>query len=255
VTPSPTPIPPIIAIDAGHGGRDLGAVIVNERRRIDVTESNINLAIALDLEGILLERGYRVFMVRTGDYELNEERRDVNEDGVVDYVDELQARVDAINEAGADLLLSIHQNSFVWPNGSPAPDVGGTLTFYCADRPFSDKSLRFAQLVQAELLATFQELGYDMRDRGVLRDTAFSTAANPDAYLILLGPETKRIARASQMPGVLSEPLFLTHREELALVKDETVRYRLAVAYADAIDAYYASLDHAEEASGETSSE
>jgi N-acetylmuramoyl-L-alanine amidase len=82
-------VPPLVAIDAGHGGRDLGAVIVNERRRIDVTESNINLAIALDLEGILLERGYRVFMVRTGDYELNEERRDVNEDGVVDYVDEL----------------------------------------------------------------------------------------------------------------------------------------------------------------------
>jgi N-acetylmuramoyl-L-alanine amidase len=254
-TSSPTPVPPLIAVDAGHGGRDLGAVIVNERGRIDVTESAVNLAIALELEDVLLERGYRVFMLREGDYELNVEQRDENEDGVVNYMDELQARVDAINDAGADLLLSIHHNAFYWADGSPGLDVGGTMTLYCADRPFHAESLRFGQLVQAELVAAFQELGHDVHDRGVRPDSSLRTDANADIYLILLGPETERIARSSQMPGILSEPLFLTHHIELALAKDEAVQRRLALAYADAIDAYYASSDHTNEPSGASSGE
>jgi N-acetylmuramoyl-L-alanine amidase len=250
-SPTPSPMPPLIAIDAGHGGRDLGAVVVDSRGRLDLTESAVNLAIAMELWDQLLERGYRVFMVREGDYELNSDLLDVNGDGVVNYIDELQARVDAINEVGADLLLSIHQNAFYRPDGSPRPDVGGTVTFYCADRPFSADNLRFAQLVQAELVATFQELGHDAHDRGVRQDSELRTASNPEAHLILLGPKTERIARPSQMPGALSETLFLTHRVELTLVKEEAVLRRLALAYADAIDAYYASSDAATEPSSE----
>lgn len=242
VAPTATVIPteprPLIAIDAGHGGIDLGAVRVDAQGRLDITESEINLAIALELQKLLLERGYRVLMVRDGDYMLNEDYKDINGSGEGDFVDEVQARVDAINKAEADLVLSIHQNGFYERDGSPAQDVGGTVTFYCADRPFSEENLRFATLVQEHLVAAMHELGHDVHDRGVQDDLVLYVPGEPGSHLILLGPESQRIVRPSQMPGALSEPLFITHRGELALARDAAAQRRLALAYADAIDAY-----------------
>ncbi|MBC7234734.1 MAG: N-acetylmuramoyl-L-alanine amidase [Chloroflexi bacterium] len=248
-TPSPSPSPsfppgPLIAIDAGHGGVDLGAVHLDDAGRLDLTESEVNLAIALELQTLLLERGYRVYMVRDGDYSLNEEEgRDVNDNGLVDFVDEAQARVDAVNKAGVDLLLSIHQNAFYRRDGSPAEDVGGTVTYYCADRPFSADSLRFAEQVQEKLVAALRELGHDVHDRGVQDDLVLQVPGEPGSHLILLGPQTERIVRPSEMPGVLSETLFITHRGEVALLKDGRALRRLALAYAEAIDAYFSTAN------------
>ena len=78
-----------IVIDAGHGGKDPGTIGAGGSY-----EKDINLRLARTLSKKLRFRGYRVIMTRTRD----------------EYVDnELRARL--ANEAGADLVLSLHCNA------------------------------------------------------------------------------------------------------------------------------------------------
>jgi len=239
LTPSPTPLPPLVAIDAGHGGRDLGAVRVHSDGSLAFTESDVNLAIALRVGDALTGLGYRVLLTRDGDYGLNPEELDVNGDGNIDSLDDLQTRIDMVNEAGADILVSIHQNSFVWPNGRRAPDVGGTVTFYNAYRDYSDENQRLAQLIQQELVTAITDLGHDLQDRGVQVDHQLDSDPEGGRFLILLGPQTHRIARPSEMPGVLSETLFLTHDRESELLQDPDALDAIAEAYARAIHQFF----------------
>ena len=241
-TATPTPRPYIVGIDPGHGGEDLGACHVDTEGRLVLTESEANLSIALYLRDELAARGIEVVLIRDGDYALNEEGKDINVDGTVDYVDELQARLDMINDADADLLLSIHQNAFYYGNAL-ARDVGGTVTYYCDARPFYEESLRFAHLAQEAIVSALAEIGYESSDRGVRLDSELNAPGEPVKHLIVLGPATPRLERPSEMPGVLSETLFITDDQELQLLLDDDVRQRLAVAYADAIEAYFAGRE------------
>jgi N-acetylmuramoyl-L-alanine amidase len=235
---------PLVALDAGHGGIDLGAPIVNAAGKLDTYESKINLELILALRDELHRRGYRTLLTRDGDYQLveylEEGAPDINGDGEHNYLDDLQARIDLINENQADLLLSIHQNAYVDGNNVRDPSVGGTVVYYCADRPYGDESWRFAALVEAHIEAAFNALGYTIANRGVLDDVELAEPGQPGQHLVLLGPQSERIVRPSIMPGVLSETVFLTQPDELALVRDPEVQAQLAVAYADAIDAYFA---------------
>lgn len=240
LTPLPTPWPYIVVIDPGHGGKDLGARHFDDQGRMLYHESQVNLELGLLVRDELVRRGFQVVMTREGDYSVSGEDEDVNGDGVVDYtVDESQARVDIANAAHADLLLSLHQNAFYYPDGRPGRDVGGLQTFYCGDRPFSEASYHFATLVHQALLEAFADLGYAIHDRGVLDDIDLITPDSPGKHIILLGPSSERIVRPSEMPGALSEPLFITHEIEGQMARDPAVLARLARAYADAVEAYF----------------
>ncbi|MCI0840110.1 MAG: N-acetylmuramoyl-L-alanine amidase, partial [Chloroflexi bacterium] len=48
--------------------------------------------------------------------------------------------------------------------------------------------------------------------------------------------------RASLMPGVISEPLFLSNATDAARIAEEETRQRLAEAYRDGIVAYFVWL-------------
>ena len=81
----------IVAIDAGHGGEDPGAVGPGR-----VYEKDVVLAIARELETLLKkEKGFRPVMIRTGDY----------------YID-LRSRTRKAREHNADLFISIHADGF-----------------------------------------------------------------------------------------------------------------------------------------------
>ncbi|MBM3190587.1 MAG: N-acetylmuramoyl-L-alanine amidase, partial [Chloroflexi bacterium] len=177
-------------------------------------------------------------LTRENDRALNPEWTDINKDGKRDHADELQARVDVINEARADVLLSLHHNAFYDSRGRPAQDVGGAMTLYCQDREFGAENLRLARLVQDAVLQAFADYGYRIRDRGVVADSTLEVPGASGQYLVLLGPESKRIARPSEMPGALCEVLFLTHQREAELAQDPVMQERLAIALADALDAY-----------------
>ncbi|MHB1293660.1 MAG: N-acetylmuramoyl-L-alanine amidase family protein [Anaerolineae bacterium] len=251
-TPSPSPSAapldlPVVVIDPGHGGIDVGAPHIDDDGNVDFTESQVNLALALRIRDILKDRPVRVVLTRDTDSLLNEQGADVNGDGDLSPLDDLQLRIDIANVVEADLFLSIHQNAFYWSDGSPAPDVGGTVTFYCADRPFADESLRFATLVHENIVQALADVGYDTFDREVQDDLVLDEPDEPGSHLIVLGPESDRIVRPSQAPGALSESSFITSAEEAALMRNPKVLDKLAMAYADAIVAYFQTAEGAED--------
>jgi N-acetylmuramoyl-L-alanine amidase len=105
-----------IAIDAGHGGADGGAV-----SKSGVIEKDLNLAIALYLRDYLQQAGATVVMTREGDYDLasgdaNAYSKRKTED--------LVRRANLINESGASVVVSIHMNSI------PQEKWSGAQTFY-----------------------------------------------------------------------------------------------------------------------------
>jgi len=82
----------IVAIDAGHGGEDPGALSYNRKIR----EKDVSLAIARAIYNRLnVTPGYRPVMVRDGDYSV-----------------QLQKRPQIAREKRADIFLSIHADSF-----------------------------------------------------------------------------------------------------------------------------------------------
>jgi N-acetylmuramoyl-L-alanine amidase len=88
-------------IDPGHGGVDPGMLGVN-----DTVEKEINLAIAYRLKEKLEEQGIMVVLTRTTDDGLYAES-DSNK-----KIADMKKRCSIISENKADIVLSIHQNSF-----------------------------------------------------------------------------------------------------------------------------------------------
>ena len=93
---------------------------------------------------------------------------------------------------------------------------------------------------QTALIEAFHSLDYDVyMGRGVQQDAELITPGEGGAHIILLGPKSERIVRPCQVPGVLSETVFLSCPSEAKLIQNATVLDRLARAYADAVDAYF----------------
>jgi N-acetylmuramoyl-L-alanine amidase len=92
-----------IAIDAGHGGTNFGAMGISNV----IKEKNCNLKIAKELEKYLHRKGVKTFMTRNEDIDL----------GMVD-------RTLMLRKEDPDLLISIHHNS------AGNPSVNGVSTYY-----------------------------------------------------------------------------------------------------------------------------
>ncbi|WP_439648888.1 N-acetylmuramoyl-L-alanine amidase family protein [Leptolyngbya ohadii] len=120
-----------ITIDAGHGGRDPGAVGIG-----GIRETDIVLDISRQVEQLLQQQGIEVLMTRTDDREID-----------------LPPRVSLANRTRSDLFVSIHANALTMSR----PDVNGAETYY-----FSDRGRVLAQAIQSNMIAAT-----GMRDRGV----------------------------------------------------------------------------------------
>ena len=92
-----------IAIDAGHGGIDGGAVSIS-----GIPESQINLEITVRLNDLLHLLGYKTFMLRNSDTSLHTEGTTISAQKISD----LKNRVQMVANSEASLLISIHQNTF-----------------------------------------------------------------------------------------------------------------------------------------------
>ena len=220
----------VIAIDPGHGGDELGVVHYGADGRIDLIEKDVNLSVAQRLASLLEKEGYRPVLIRQSDRAVNLPARDLNGDGQVNGDDDLQARIDVANAAGAELLLSIHHNG-------ADPSVRGTSTWYCADRPFGSQNRRLAELVQSSLLKQLKAAGYaDVVDMGANDDPPLE---KPFGHLFLVGSKTPRVARPSSMPGVVGEPLFVTNDREAKLLAEDSVQLHIARGYLESVRAFF----------------
>ena len=92
-----------IALDAGHGGIDGGAVSIS-----GIPESQINLEITERLDDLLHLLGFQTFMLRNTDTSLHTEGTTISAQKISD----LKHRVKMVADSDASLLVSIHQNTF-----------------------------------------------------------------------------------------------------------------------------------------------
>lgn len=125
-----------IAIDAGHGGVDGGAV----GKKTGITENELNLKYAQKFKDLCEDFGIEVVMTRSdlnGLYDESAENKKRSE---------MEKRREIINSSGADLMISFHMNSF------PLPSCKGAHVFY---KIGSDQSQRLASSVQESVCQNF----------------------------------------------------------------------------------------------------
>ncbi|PWK05706.1 N-acetylmuramoyl-L-alanine amidase family protein [Tumebacillus permanentifrigoris] len=106
----------VIALDAGHGGVDPGAVGPD-----GALEKGVTLAVATKLQDLLTQAGAHVVMIRDDDRDLAQEQlkgysRRKSQD--------LKERARIVREGDAGLLISLHCNAVT------DPTVTGTQTLY-----------------------------------------------------------------------------------------------------------------------------
>jgi N-acetylmuramoyl-L-alanine amidase len=190
---SPPPVnvrnPKLIVIDPGHGGSDRGAM------HNGLVEATLNLDVARRLRAVLISRGWQVKMTRDSDvdvYQPNDSARD-----------ELQARDDIANNAGARLLVSIHTNSFT------TSELNGTTTYY-----YTSSSRPLADAVHARLAAALPTA-----DDGIRKENFY-------------------VIHHQTMPGILVEMAFLSNPGDAKLLSSNAFLQSVAVAIADGIDDY-----------------
>ncbi|MGH2617803.1 MAG: N-acetylmuramoyl-L-alanine amidase family protein [Thermomicrobiales bacterium] len=255
VIDTPVPLPaafaraPVVCLDPGHGGSDRGFTRIFEDGVPAMEEAILVLEHAWDLEARLLQRGYKVVMTRESNAEVNLEGADVNEDGRTaahdpprsdrnKNLDELQARINICNKAGADLLVSMHVNGY--SNGSPR----GYETWFTRERTFGDRNAVFATLAYAHLKEQLSYVGYVLPaedERGVLPDTTADVQKEHSLFnhFIMTGPEVPGFVLPSKMPGAIVEALFVSNDGDAAVLSTAEGRDAIVTAYENAIVEYF----------------
>lgn len=233
-TTTPTRIAPpreiIIAIDAGHGGRDPGAIGPSGTREKDVV-----LAIARRLQTLVdREPGFKAVMIRDGDHFIS-----------------LHERVNRARRANADLMISIHADAF------PDRRARG-LSVYTLSQGGATSE-------QARLLAERENAsdlvgGVKLDDKddmlaSVLLDlsqTASIEASTDAAARVLAGLERVgrlhkrqveqagfRVLRAPDIPSMLVETGFISNPDEERSLRTAAYQQRLAEAMISGIRSYF----------------
>ncbi len=181
-----------IAVDAGHGGSNRGAL-----GSTGVEEMNVNLAIAKQLDSILIARGATTVLTRTGD----------EGPGMIE-------RADTVINSRARILVSIHCNST--GETSDPTQVGGTSTYYRYDgfKPLADivyGRVLTLGLRQIGVVGSFNfSLSGPTQLPNVLVETAFMS--NPEDEMYLLDPDFRR-RLAEQVANGVEE--FVRSRAEI----------------------------------------
>jgi N-acetylmuramoyl-L-alanine amidase len=221
----------VIVIDAGHGGKDVGAIGIN-----GVREKDINLGVALKL-GKLLEtnmKGVKVVYTRSNDTFI-----------------ELYKRGKIANEKGGKLFISIHCNS----TPKRPTDASGFEVYLL--RPgrtqeaiqiaarengviqYEDNPKRYEKLTDENFILVsmahssymkYSEKFSDLLDKQFGNNLDFGSRGIKQAgFYVLVG---------ASMPSVLIETGFLTNRKDAAYLKSENGQMKIADSILNAIKKY-----------------
>ncbi|MBV9093862.1 MAG: N-acetylmuramoyl-L-alanine amidase, partial [Streptosporangiaceae bacterium] len=230
-----------VFLDAGHGGVDPGGTGTTQAGAV-ISEAQVDLHIELDAAALLRSRGYRIVVSRARHTTVIRLTRAMISGGLLTATgvrDDVAARDQCANMAGASILIGIYMNA--------GPGGAGCVTDYDASRPFSAGNRMLATLLQRDVLAAMNARGWGIPDGGVQPDTGMGSAitAADQAYghLILLGPaKAGYFTTPSRMPGALIEPLFVTDPFEASLAASAQGQHVIAMGIAEAVDQYFASI-------------
>ncbi len=183
----------LIVIDPGHGGVDPGMLGVN-----NTVEKEINLAVSYMLKEELEAKGMNVVLTRTTDDGLYEEG-DSNK-----KIADMKKRCSIISENKADIVVSIHQNSF-----SDSAVCGAQVFYY----KHSEKGKQLAQCIQDSLKNNLDETN----NRKI--------KANDSYYMLIHTP----------CPTVIVECGFITNYDEAKLLVSEEYQKKVSKAIAEGV--------------------
>lgn len=201
-----------------------------------ILEKDVALAVGTRLATLLSDGGYRVVMSRTKDSSVTNLGPNDTITGALTAAAEhrdLATRAACANAGASSVLVSIHFDAF------DDPAVGGTGTFYDAERPFAAENKRLATDLQSALVA-----GLGTTDRGIWTDEqlaapTLTSSGSLYGHLIELGPAAAGwVDNPSQMPGALVEPLFLTNVAEAGLASSSSGQQRIAAALKAGLERY-----------------
>lgn len=216
----------VIVIDPGHGGTDPGT------HGYDGTqEKDLVLAVSMQLQRVLLARGYTVRMTRDSDV------------AVV-----LGQRARIARSYRADLFISVHANS------NPDPNVSG-LSIYTLDEKGSDAEAAalVAKENSADKVAGVDIYGDNSAVAPILIDLAQRDTMNKSSHFAELALAELRgatdilprkphrsgalvVLKAPDVPSVLVEIGFMSNPTEAEQMQSDAWRARVARAIAAAVD-------------------
>ena len=222
----------IIAVDAGHGGDDPGAIAANKQR-----EKNIVLQISKKVARRLNDvPGYRAVLVRTADYYIS-----------------LRKRMEIARDARADLFVSIHADAF------KSASVDGASVYTLSDRGASSETARWlaAKENQADLIGGVGDVSLEDKDpvlRSVLLDLSMDAnrGASIEAgksILGALGAVTKLhkqrveqagfvVLKSPDVPSVLVETGYLSNPAEARRLSQRDHQVKISKAIVRGIRSY-----------------
>lgn len=193
-----------IALDPGHGGEENGAWYYGWK------EKDVNYRIAeLVKKELSAYPNVTVMLTRDGDEEIG-----------------LQGRVIRAADAGADVFVSLHLNASVSHRSN-----GATIYISTAER-YREQLCDMADC----LLGEFESLG--LRNNGtVARVTQMGGRRGDGSFDDYYG--VLRHSYNYGIPGLLIEHCFMDSKTDYPFLKDEEGLYKLALADANGIAAYY----------------
>jgi N-acetylmuramoyl-L-alanine amidase len=221
----------IIVIDAGHGGKDSGAV------GNGFMEKEIVLQIASQFGERLRHMGYTVHMTRSNDTFI-----------------ELKDRTKLANDRNADLFISVHANSI--PKTSDPGGAQGIETYFLSPAR-SERSMRVAALENSE----------DMEEMGQYGKLSFLSFLNKEKILAsnklaidlqkgMLSNLRKQFPHVkdngvreapfwvlvgAQMPAVLVEVGYISHPEEASRISDDKYQKWMVEGLLEGVGRYFAN--------------
>ncbi|HHX36136.1 MAG TPA: AMIN domain-containing protein [Gammaproteobacteria bacterium] len=212
----------VIAIDAGHGGEDPGAIGPGGLREKDVV-----LKIAQELQRqINAEKGFRAELVRTGDYFIP-----------------LRRRTEIARKKGADLFVSVHADA------APRAAAFGASVFALSDSGATSETARWLADSEnrSDLIGGAGNVKLDDKDAmlaGVLLDLSMTASLSSSLdvgqkILSNMGRITplhkKRVEQAGfmvlkspDMPSILVETGFITNPNESKKLANSSHQQALA---------------------------
>jgi N-acetylmuramoyl-L-alanine amidase len=220
-----------IAIDAGHGGEDPGAIGPS-----GLQEKHVTLAIARKLKDrIDREPGFRAVLTRDRDFFIP-----------------LHMRVEKARRVRADLFVSVHADAFIKPHAR------GSSVFALSERGATSAAARWLAKREndADLIGG---VNLDVKDRYLkqtLLDLTQTATINDSlrlarAVLSELGeintlhkPHVEQasfaVLKAPDMPSILVETAFITNPYEEAKLKSDAHQAKVAEAVFQGIKRYFA---------------
>jgi N-acetylmuramoyl-L-alanine amidase len=220
----------LIAIDAGHGGDDVGAIGAS-----GTYEKDITLLVARELKRMIDEQpGMKAVLTRDDDY----------------YVG-LRERMDKAREAKADLFVSIHADAF------RDRRVQGSSVFVLSQRGATSEAARW--LADRENAADLVG-GVSLDDKNhVLKSVLLdlSQTASLEASLQVANDVLHSLSRigaihhtqvqqagfvvlkSPDIPSLLVETAFITNPREEQRLRNDKFRRELATAVRDGIVSYF----------------